>query len=414
MKPKTHAPPDTKAAYTELMAAMLMHQPFFGSLLFNKLKVEFTSTGRDGGSIPTAATDGRVVYLNPDFLASLTLKERMFVLCHEVAHAMWMHMDRMKGYKDGATPNGKPFNPQLFNMAADYVINYLLHESGVGQMPQGNAAPLYDSQFTSAMTAEQVYNILYKQDEKKPKQQSAGKSGQGSGHGGFDQHLEPDAPASGTPEAQLNEAQWKAAVAGALAVAKAVGKMPASLQRVVDSMLESKVPWQEILRLTLERKAGRGSHTWAKLNRRRLISQRVVMPGKRGFSAGPVVVAVDTSGSIGGPEITRFLSETQAIIDDLKPEVVYLVPCDAAVHTVTELHDGDRLDSVKPPLKGGGGTDFRPVFDYINKLDLRSPTLVYFTDMMGTFPAAQPAYPVIWCATTQRVGPFGTTIKVEV
>jgi predicted metal-dependent peptidase len=319
-------------------------------------------------------------------------------------------------------PDGKyKFHPLLWNIATDYVINAMLVESKIGKSPKGG---LLDSRFDGSMLADDVYRALVKDQppsggggdggggEGESESESGGKGkenkgGDGkSGHGGFDVHI---MEMDGT-----SKAEWKRAIKSAADAAKAVGKLPGGLSRYVDNLLNPVVPWQEKLRFSLQKVISRESHTWAKLHRRRYISQGIIFPGYTGFGAGCVVVAVDTSGSVGVKELTRFLSECDGILNDAKPSELWILGCDAAVHDATLLVQGDNLKDCSPPLKGGGGTSFIPPFEWVEQNGVRPAALVYLTDMYGPFPAGAP-YPVIWCSTTpDKEAPFGETIQIGV
>jgi predicted metal-dependent peptidase len=393
-----------------MKSAVLMHVPFFAALLLDRMTMKVGKFP----NIPTAGTDGKTVWFDEDFLNSLTLKEAMFVCCHEVAHAMWMHMDRAKKYGDLGTVNGKPFDAMKWNTAADYVINYLLVEAGIGKMPAGG---LYDGRYTSSMSVEEVYAQL---PDPPPSGGGGGSTGDGGDNGdgdgsdggggrdampGFDVHV----PA----QSEVSQEEWKRAVASAVQAAKTAGKLPGALERFAEALLNPQVTWQEVLRRRLTALVGRDARTWAKLHRRRLVAQGVVMPGYAGHRAGTVVVVVDTSGSISSQELTVFLTEVQAILDDVQPQETVLVACDTKVQDVHTLYPGDSLTALQLKLGGGGGTSFVPPFEWVAEQSVYPDTLVYLTDMHGTFPA-DPGYPVIWCATSDREGPFGETIRLEV
>jgi predicted metal-dependent peptidase len=302
---------------------------------------------------------------------------------------MWQHMSRGKKYHDTGF-EGQPFDARLWNIAGDYVINDLLVESKIGKMP---AVGLHDrAKGTSVEMVDDVYRKLLK-DPNVPK------------GGGFDIHILDPGSANG--------AEWKRAIKTAADAAKAMGKLPDSLKRFVDQLLNPTIPWQEKLRHHVTRAIGRDAHTWAKPNRRRLINQGIIMPSNTGYGAGHVVVAVDTSGSVGQKELTVFMTELQQILDTSKPKAVTVLAIDAAVHDVTELNPNDSLLDNMPPLKGGGGTSFRPAFEWCHKEGVEPAALVYFTDMYGDFPEEAPAYPVIWCATTDHEGPWGETVRVD-
>lgn len=120
-------------------------------------------------------------------------------------------------------------------------------------------------------------------------------------------------------------------------------------------------------------------------------------------SIDALAIAVDTSGSVQGELVERFLAETLDILNeaDLFKDgcEVRIIQCDAAVQKVTVLHGRDELGTLTTheQASGFGGTDFRPVFAYLDELlesgemkNLRG--LIYFTDGIGTYPETLPAY----------------------
>lgn len=385
--------------YTEVKAALLAHAPFFASLLFDIMDVKIGKFPHIFGDMtPTAATDGKRIYIDEDFLAKLKLPEALFLVCHEIGHAIWLHMPRAKQYGDTGF-EGKPFNHTAWNMAGDYVINDMLVKCGVGQMPAGG---LRDHQYTSDMLVEDVYRDIMAAP---PPDQGAGTKATGDGSNG-DVHI----PASGTTP---SPAEMKRAVQSAANAAKAMGKMPAELGRFVDAFVNPKVTWQERLRTTLSKAIARDGTTWTRPHRRRLLQQGVFMPAYTGFGAGKVGVFIDTSGSIGAHELQQFLSEVDEILATCKPEMVILLGCDAEVGNVHILTDGDQLAGKKIDLGGGGGTSFIPPFEWIAKEGIPLTAAVYFTDMYGPFPDQPPPYPVIWCKTTDQKAPWGTEIEID-
>ena len=390
---------DTHPLYTEVKTAMLLHVPFFASILLDMMQVKIGKFNDvfPPGMTHTAATNGKTIWFDQDFFESMKLPERVFVLCHEIGHAMWSHMSRGKNYLDTGF-EGEKFDPGRWNRAGDYVINDMLDKCNVGKMPQ---CALHDpSKYTSEMLVDDVYRDLRDDPDDG--------EGSGPGEGGsLDHHI--------YKVGNVSEVEWKRAVQTAADAAKSQGKLPADLKRFVEELLNPKVPWTEKLRKSLTRAAGRDSTTWTRPHRRRLITQGVVMPSYTGFAAGHVVFVVDTSGSMSQEEMAQGLGECDAILADCKPENVTLIGCDAAVNSRIELYSGDSLADDPPPLGGGGGTSFIPPFDLLEEEGILPACLVYFTDMMGSFPAEDPGYPVIWCSTSEdKEAPFGETIYVEI
>lgn len=390
--------------FTEIKTAMLVHVPFFSSLLFDIMDVHIGKFPEIfGNRSPTAATDGKKIYIDEDFLKGLKLPESVFLVCHEIGHAIWMHMARAKHYLDMGF-EGEKFDPRRWNHAGDYVINDMLVKSKIGDMPKMG---LLDGKYTHDMQVEDVYRDLKdKMPPEPPQIQLVGGGTAPDDEAGMDVHIH--APLD------MNEAEVKRAIQTAVNAAKAMDKMPAALERWATEFLKPQVDWKQQLRYAVTRAAARDGTTWSRPHRRRIVQQGVYFPATTGFGSGKVVVVVDTSGSIGEKELNVFLSEVDDIIMSSRPETVYLVGCDADIGNTFEFQDGESLASQKIDLGGGGGTDFRPPFEWVEKQGIDPSVLIYLTDMYGTFPDTAARYPVIWCRTTHTAeAPFGEHIDID-
>jgi predicted metal-dependent peptidase len=421
----THEQEEAMAvARVGLMAAC----PFYAHYFYAEMKECATL------QVPTAATDGRTIFFNPDYMLGLKPAERVFVLAHEIDHVMCRDPQRMVHYgrETNVTYGGVTtrFEQGQYNINADYVRNANLLETGVGQI---NPAWCYADDVAGSDLVEEVYHRKYKQKPPAPTcyGDSGGKAASGTkrdpfaANGTFDQLLPPSIdPVTGKQDLP-DEAEFKEAIARAAAAAKAMGKLHANHQKLVDEILAPQVDWREQIRMILTGHMGARHETWSRPNRRRLAlnaisregAQMVVMPGRRGYGAELVVVGVDTSGSIyASPQaVEAFFGEVSGVLADVRPRRVILVECDARVQRVTEASSLDELEIAKQSgVKGGGGTSFVPVFDYIAENDLVPDTLIYLTDLEGTFPRKAPGYPVVWCSITAGKAPFGDTVHITV
>lgn len=392
--------------------------PFFAHYFYAEMR-EVPSL-----DVPTAATDGRHLIYNPEYLAGLKPAERVFVLAHEVHHAISQHPIRMKHYsQDGNDVRGVPYDQKQFNFAADYTINADLIDNGIGVC---NPSWLFKPDVAGEDLTEEVYGKIYK---KKPDGQGSTFGGSGkapkgakgdsradSNGGGFDELLPPPVDPVTGREDTPDPAEFREAIARAAAAAKAMGKMPGSFQRMVDEILNPQISWREHIRMLITAKIGSRRETWDRPNRRRLVlNPMVILPGRAGHGAGTVVVVADSSGSIGDKELSAYFGELTGILSDVRPKRVVLIWCDAAIQRVDEAASLTELESIRVQGgAGGGGTSFIPPFDYVAENDLRPDALVYLTDLMGPFPDKAPAYPVIWCATTKDNAPWGETVHIEV
>jgi predicted metal-dependent peptidase len=436
-------------AMIEARISFMRFCPFFCHYFYEEMEEYVTH------EVETLATDGRRIFVNPSYLESITPMERCFAYAHEVDHTVLRDPQRMKYYADQgyiqyADSTRLDWDQQLANQAMDYRINANLVDLNIGAC---NPAWLYDPKIKADEVFEDVYRKLHQKRPPQPQPQGTGNqpggqpgtgnhptTGSGSGddqkpptygdtqrggrpdktaqanQGQFDEVLEPyEDPVTGKTDLPT-EIEFTEAIARAAAAAKAIGKLPGSLQRMVDEILEPQVDWRDHIRMVLTGKIGRRRESWDTPNRRRIVlNPMVYLPGKRGHGANDVTVVIDNSGSISEAELTVFFSEVSAILADCKPKLVRVLWCDWEVRRVEEARCLDELEHIRVEgSPGGGGTDFRPPFDWLAERAIKPDTVVYLTDMMGSFPQDPKVYPVVWCATTDIKAPFGETVHVEV
>ena len=372
----TTATLDMKKLTTKLAKAktsLILEHPFIGTIALN-MPFVFDE------SIPTAATNGKRVAFNPEFVDSLTDEEVKFLVAHECMHPMLEH-----NYRRGER------QPRRWNMAADYVINKLLIDDNIGRMPK---VGLHDPNIYTAGggTSEGIYNILPEQDED-------------SGADGLMDNCEDGD--GGPAEQGQQQAEWKVKVAQAAQAAKMMGKMSANMQRLVDQVLQPKVDWRDVLQRFLV-KARTDQRSFSRFNRR-FIAQGLYLPSVSGEQMGEIVFAVDCSGSITQDTINQFAAEISIVKDDLMPARIHVLYFDSEVSHVESYEQHDDLD-IKP--HGGGGTDFAPVFDKIIELGLDPVAIVFLTDLCCHSFGNQPDAPVLWVTTDPGKAPWGEVVEM--
>jgi len=381
--------------FAKARAALLVGAPFWGVLSLRLAPVE-------DRSIRTMQTDGVSIRYNPDFVAGLSRGPLRAVIAHETLHCAALHHTRR------------------WNIACDYAINPLLVEAGF-ELPEGM---LIDSAY-AGMSAEDIYARL-PQDvgENGDDQDSDDPGGMGGvtdpPPGGADsgdpgpsgQPNQPgqpgaQAPSPGPSPADLarQEENWLIATAQAEATAKAMGIGAGDAARAIREQVAPKLDWRDVLRRYLSA-AAKSDYAWTPPNRRH-IARGLYLPSLRSETLGPVVVGVDTSGSIDDATLAAFAAEISAIMEDAAPEAVHVVYCDAAVKATGCFEPGDRI---RLTPQGGGGTAFRPVFDWIARSDIRPVCAVYLTDLDGDDFGAAPEFPVLWVSTWKTGAPFGEVI----
>jgi len=432
----------------EARAAVSTKAVFFAVIMYREADTVITDRVRGIMPNPTACTDGKNIYINEEFFLNelRNTSERVFVICHEIWHIIARHAQKMAHYTVVGLC-GRPFYPPLFQWSADAIINATLDKSGIGTQP---ASAIRHPEVTGDETVEDVYEKFLKQvDEKNDGQQQklmklvadAQKNGGlgDDGEGGADRLMPGSgkeaapgmeqgdfgfngaegfdglAPAAGNAP---GETQMQLAVAAGVAAQKMAGTMPAGLKRFIDEILDPQVDWRQEMRDYFVTTVGKDERTWKRPNRRKLVFPGIYMPRKIGLRCGPVVQAFDTSGSMSNHEIAAVLAEDAAILSDVRPQSCHVIWCDAKVDRVDEVEEAAELITlVRAEASGGGGTLFSPVFDWVNEnLDEPPCVLIYGTDgMPSEWPDESIAdYPVIWLMTTDRVAPWGRTIRIHV
>ena len=386
---------------------LLLDHPFFGSLLF-RLGVRARS------SIATMATDGVSLFFNPDFVDTLSAAELAGVLAHEVMHPALQHHTR-RGDR----------NPKRWNIACDFAINPMLVDAGLN-LPKD---VLLDYRFRG-MSAERIYNRLVEeenQDTSNADAQRQDESPEGGGEvpcnageeddtphvprtpGGIGQVLDAPETVDGKDASVANQArEWQIAVEQAENVAKLAGKLPAGVTRSLEATQAAGVDWRELLRRAWSETIP-ADYSWTRPNRRHIWAG-LYLPGVTSEGVGEIAIAVDCSGSVNARQLGLFEAEIRSILEGQQPRLVHVLYFDTEVHKV-DTYQARQPISLAPV--GGGGTDFRPCFRWLEERAITPQTLIVLTDLCGTFPGDVPPYPVLWASTETRSVPFGQVVPME-
>jgi len=351
-----------------------------GVIMIGKRTIE-----HDAARVPTACTNGRDEMYGAEFVEGLNDAELRFLVLHEVYHKLYRHLTTWKHlYKE---------NARLANISCDYVINDKIKgEYGKhfwALMPEGGC---YNPKYSGWDTA-QVYNSL-----KKDQDPQGDGQGQGQGDGlpqGFDEHDWDGAQDMSVEEQRELARDIDEAVRQGTLMA---GRMGSGGDRSFEDLLQPQVDWREVLREFVQTTcAGRDYSTWRRPNRR-YIGAGVYMPSGISEQVGELVVAIDTSGSIGGRELTAFLSEVKSMCDTVHPDKLRVLYWDTAVcrDEVYDIHDQDDIiRSTKP--EGGGGTCVECVPEYLREHNIDPQACIVLTDGYLYGGWGQWTNPVLWC-----------------
>lgn len=379
---------------------VLSAEPFFG---YCACRLGFTE---DDG-IQTLCTDGQRVFYNPYYV--LTCKDELTSareyaiseVLHEVLHNILLHTDvdlKEAGY-----------DIQRAMAAMDHAVNIMIKQMGYPVHKDWLCNMSYEG-----MTWREIYEKLPPmascQCVVKPQDKSQ-KGDPGKGEKGDSQD------ALGAGAAQIND--WDKIVVEAAKFAEAMGKLPGFAKGLVEQITKPRVDWRSVFYRFMCR-VKKGEYSFRRPNKRYL-GRQLILPSLHTYTAS-ALIAIDTSGSTWA-FLSQYWSEIWGILKALGLDVDVIL-CDAEIQGVVRLKKPE--DVFKMEKAGGGGTDFRPVFEYVAKgytaetkagkfRHVRRPeVMAFFTDTYGMYPDQGPDYSVLWCASVPRgkgnVPPFGQVL----
>jgi len=421
---------------------LLLEHPFFGSLC---LRME----PQEDRSCTTAWTDGKTLAYNPVYVNGLRDEQVQGLMAHTVMHPACQHHVRRKGRDHG-----------LWNVACDHAINWILLDAGIKLPPKFLDNPAYHG-----LTADEIYTELlsHKGEENRPSLSDGdgeedgevewdgidgstdgndgegdgsepgsgevggdgevedGSSGDDPGEEGSEQTGDPGGSGEvrdgeqetegGASDEAATDELWELALAQAAQNAREIGDLPGALERLIGEVLNPKLDWQELLSRYISDRA-RDDYSWSPPNKR-FLTMDIVLPSLSHQKLPEVVLAIDTSGSVTEPEMNQFAAEVSGILEAFDT-TIHVVYCDSEIKSSDIFGRCDLPLELKP--EGGGGTDFRPVFQWIEKEGLDPACLVYLSDLecLG-FPKQEPDFPVLWAQVGPggKIPPFGDIIEIR-
>lgn len=357
---------------------IITEEPFFAMLAVQMQITE--ASAYSGAPIDTMATDGKTLYVSPEFVDTLTDQELKSVLVHEIMHIGLKHVERLRDREHG-----------LWNQACDYVVNKELSEvryegttTNKYTLPSG---ALLDRKYDD-LSADEIYQVLLK---KKQQQQNGNGPGQGNSNdpGGMGGVVMPQ----GTKEEQdqhFEEVSLAVAQALNASAAKDPGKLPGIIQRLVE-LAKPQMDWRAILRRYIDSKCST-DFTWSRPARNAL-ANGLYLPGQQPNGMSKLIVAIDTSGSVDNELLAKFMGEVHAAVTDNAIQQTVILYADTKVHREDTFEYGEQIVA---NAKGGGGTDFTNTFEHIKEKHPDALLTIYFTDMEASRYGTDPDHDVIW------------------
>jgi predicted metal-dependent peptidase len=393
------------------MSKLVMDEPFFGVLALRLRIVE-------DDTCPTAWTNGVSLGYSPSFVLGLAFKALIGLVIHEILHCAMGHPWRRGGRC-----------PLRWNVACDYAINYEILRAGY-ELPEG---ALYAQEW-DGKSAEWIYDRLPVEappedgpggqgddgdDAQDDDDQAQGDQGQDGAQDDDDgpsgdslpggQEAQPgevrDAPTGDDLEDQdATQEGWHQAVTQAASLTEARGEMSEGMRRTVGRILEPVIDWRAVLSEFVDR-ATNESYTWA-APRQSMAPLGVYLPSRQVSGVGPLVLVIDTSGSVDRTLLGQYEAEVRAIVDEADPTSTTIIYADDSLRGVPVVFE--RGEEVTLEHRGGCGTDYRPAFRWVEEEAEEEPVaLIYLTDLECHFyPEEAPDFPVLWACTGPHPGRY--------
>jgi predicted metal-dependent peptidase len=344
------------------ISKLMLEKPYFG-ISATKLNL------KENNNIKGISYYGDTLIYNSEYLDALSLDEVSSIIAGASLQQALYHKSR-----------GKAKKSYIWNLASEYAINSLLVENGFKLHPLSN----YSDEFNN-LSAEEIYHILLNQLDINEEQEKRQKELEKENTTYLDE--------------EINEF-----IEQIIQKLEDRGEIPKSLDRLIKEAKKPKISWRELLYNYINSHA-KIDYTLYPSNKKHLY-RGVALPSINS-SELKIAIAVDTSASISQERLNEFFSEIEYIMQSFLNYQIELIECDYKIQNTTRLTP---LMPIKKSLKGGGATNFEPVFKYLENLNEDFKFLIYFSDGNGTFPKKEPSIDTLWVLTKDNSTPFGEKI----
>lgn len=371
---------------TKARVVLMFYQPWFGQLA-NYLNFKIDN------DINTMAVDiNGNIFFNEEFVNSLSQEELAGVICHEILHLAFQHLSRMGNR-----------NPKIWNIAGDLKVNdEIIFNQSKFKLPkmalvaQGNTIEIGKAKIVNIDTksSEQIYEEIINKNNSEDLKDI-----------GMDTFVIAN---NNSDKAKEKAGEWVQRVAVANETFKDKGCIPAGILKELKKLDTPELKWHQII--TQRLKLISSGKTWKKPSKRML---PWYFPSKQKVKGLSCVVCIDSSGSMGEKELQKALTELWGLSQQFKAIKFWITCCDTELSEPFIITTSTKKDLLNIKLKGGGGTSFVPVFDWIKKENINPDCLIYFTDLYGDFPNRKPLYQTYWITESSNMQvPFGKKIKI--
>ena len=347
---------------------LLLRHPFFGNMA-TRLRIKAADDW-----LPTAAVDGRNLFFNTQFFNAMSNQEIEFVIAHEILHCVFDHLTRREDR-----------DAQIYNIAADYIVNNLLVRDRIGTIPK--LVDCYQDFKYDTWSSEEVYDDIFEQAKQNGDDflnqlgelldEHLDWEGDGEEDGNNNSNISSKQPKYSKEQMREIRDEVKENMMTA-AQSSGAGNVPAEIERMISKLTEPKMNWREILRQQIQSTI-RNDYTFMRPSRKGW-HMSAVLPGQNFDETIDIAVGIDMSGSIGNEQGEDFLGEVQGIMDEYQDYNIKVWCFDTKVYNEQDFtaDGGERLEEYE--IMGGGGTEFDCNWEYMKQHDITPKKFIMFTD----------------------------------
>jgi len=337
----------------------LLEHPFFGSIATN---LNF----KTNNNIFAINYKGDTLEYNSEYIEALKIEEIETILASAAMQQALYHQER-----------GKSKIKSLWMEASEYAINSILVENGFAMHPLAKYNENYQGLY-----AEEIYHLLLNEYDIPPQEEEN----------------------KDNKEQLIDDNDYNLLLEQIIQKIQNQDKLPIGIERLINSAKKSQISWRELLYRYINNHA-KIDYKMFPSNKKHLY-RGVALPSINSEEL-KIAIAIDTSASIDENQLNSFLGEVEAIMQNFQHYQIELIECDFKIQNTTRLTP---LEPIISSAKGGGSTDFRPVFEYLENLREDFKFLIYFSDGEGVFPDKKPNIETLWVLTKETNIPFGEKI----
>ena len=334
---------------------LMLEHPFFGEIASNL-------TITNNNTIAAVNFKGDKLEINYDYLEVLTLDEIATILANAAMKQLLFHQERSKDKVQ-----------YLWDIASDFAINELLAKNGFSIPPLLN----YSSRF-ERLSAEEIYTILLSEQDITNQEESE-------------------------QEKIIEDSDFNEFLEAIIQKHLKEESLPDGIEAYIPSAKRAKISWRELLFRYINYHAKMDYRLFP--SNKKHLYRGVALPSIYSDEL-KIAVAIDSSASIDTKHLKQFLAELEAIMQTFPHYEIELIECDYKIQRHQRLLP---LMPLVTTIKGGGATDFRPVFEHLEQLGEDFRFLIYFSDGDGIYPKKS-SIDTLWVLTKENSPPFGERI----